>query len=247
MSWDDDDADWESEATSFAIPGAGAAAAPPSAPSPADFADEQDTVEEEAVQVPGSQPKKFDPKAATKAKKSSKQMQKERERRLAEEAELAKNAKPMTIEEKMAEKMRLQKLVEEADNRLAEELFAKKADGVVDVDSISATLSTVRLGDSKDFTMFATAIGKRLELESKPLETRDFFKELIRMGTKDLTGDDLVEINSVIMVIKNEKVKSKLGKKKKKKGKSIAMSRDMFDDHTAGAGNGDYFDDGDFM
>lgn len=245
MSWDDDDADWESEATSFVIPGA--ASAPPAAPTASDFADELETVEEEVVQVPGSQPKKFDPKAATKAKKSSKLLQKERERRLAEEAELAKNAKPMTVEEKMAEKMRLQKLVEEADNRLAEELFAKKADGVVDVDSISATLSTVRLGDAKDFSMFATAIGKRLEMESKPLETREFFKELIRMGTKDLTGDDLVEINSVIMVIKNEKVKSKLGKKKKKKGKSIAMSRDMFDDHTAGDGKGDYFDDGDFM
>lgn len=246
MSWDDDDADWESEATTFSIPGAGATA--PAVPTAADFADEQECVgEEEVASVQSSQPKKFDPKAATKAKKSSKQMQKDRERRLTEEAERAKNAKPMTVEEKNTEKMRLQKLVEEADNRLAEELFAKKADGVVDVDSISAMLSAVRLDTASDFALFATAIGKRLELESKPLETREFFKQLIRMGTKDLTGDDLVEINSVVMVIKNEKVKSKLGKKKKKKGKSIAMSRDMFDDHTAGDGKGDYFDDGDFM
>lgn len=132
----------------------------------------------------------------------------------------------------------------------------------------TATLQTIPLDTEEHFRNFASAvsrfrrhiiqclkyvssefskIGKRLELEDKQLRTREFVKELLRSVAPTLPYEDLQEIDSVLSVVKNTKVKKTLNKKKKKQTKTFAkVQRDMFDYEDGGnyaAGGDDY----DFM
>jgi len=198
----------------------------------------------------------------------SKQKQKERETELAREAERARNAKPMTAEEKQAEALRLKRIVEEQDAALAGDLFgssassapppsgvsaAKAKDGVFqDADSLKAVLSRVQLSTAKETDDFAKAVGTRLEMGvSRPL-TVAFLKSLLREATKALTDDDVNDVSGVLNVIKNEKVKAKMAKKKpvaavKPKGNLNMVSDSKFDlDGTLGQRAG-ALDDDDFM
>jgi len=211
------------------------------------FSDEEEVVEEEAhaVEAPKAK-KKSDGKVKAK-KKNAKQLAAEKAAQLEAEKVAAEKMKAMTSEERMAEKLRLQKLVEEADNQLTDELFAKQEDGVFDEDVVAATLQTIPLDTEEHFRNFASAIGKRLELEDKQLRTREFVKELLRSVAPTLPYEDLQEIDSVLSVVKNTKVKKTLNKKKKKQTKTFAkVQRDMFDYEDGGnyaAGGDDY----DFM
>eukprot|EP00511_Aplanochytrium_stocchinoi_P001008 CAMPEP_0204843438 /NCGR_PEP_ID=MMETSP1346-20131115/47980_1 /ASSEMBLY_ACC=CAM_ASM_000771 /TAXON_ID=215587 /ORGANISM="Aplanochytrium stocchinoi, Strain GSBS06" /LENGTH=351 /DNA_ID=CAMNT_0051982583 /DNA_START=301 /DNA_END=1358 /DNA_ORIENTATION=+ len=179
-----------------------------------------------------------------KKKKSMKQLEAEKEAQLQLEKEMAAKMEAMTPAEKMAEKLRLQKLVEESDNKLTDELFAKKEDGIFDEDVVAATLQSIPLDNEQHFKNFASAIGKRLELEDKTLRTREFVKELLRSVAPTLPYEDLQEIDSVLSVVKNTKVKKTLNKKKKKTTKTFAkVQRDMFDyDETTDFNGGDDFD-----
>ena len=252
MSWDDSDSDggWENS-DNLVIPGANSAAPPPAVEEANDFDDECEEVEAAKHAVPTSQAKtkQHDP---TKPKKLTKAAQKRKEEeRLKEEARLAAQA-PKTTEERLAEKMRLQKLVEEADHALTEALFAKKDAGVVDSESMLAAIADVPLNNEKHFELFAAAISKTVKIKGSTLRQREFLKAVCRDVADNLTGDDIVEVVKVLNVIKNEKVKAKLNKKTKKakkKGKTFAkMSRDVFDDHGIGNDYDDYGDDDyDFM
>lgn len=158
----------------------------------------------------------------------------------------------MTPEEIVAEKLKQQRLVEEADNKLTEELFgiesAKLEDGVYDVDTCVALLNRMKFKTEEDYKILASGVSKVLQLEQKPMFTTEFLKELIRKVTVMLHYEDLVDIDSVLSVIKNTKVKKKLNKKKKKKGKFANVQRDELDDvqDTAGGAYGGYTED-DFM
>ena len=184
---------------------------------------------------------------------------------MAREAERARSARPMTAEEKQAEALRLKRIVEEQDAALAGDLFgssasapsgvsaAKAKDGVFqDADSLKAVLSRVQLSTTKETDDFAKAIGTRLEMGvSRPL-TVAFLKSLLREATKALTDDDVNDVSGVLNVIKNEKVKAKMAKKKpvaavKPKGNLNLLSDSKFDlDGTLGQRAG-AFDDDDFM
>lgn len=247
MSWEDDD--WENEVAP-ALPAAGEAA-------PATFSDEEEAVDlgTSAVASEGSKPKKAVDSSKLKAKKASKQREKELAKQLEEEAEAARNAKPLTKEERNAEKLRLQRLVEEADNDLTNDLFqVKKEEGKLDAESIQALLQNIPLETDDDFKSFATAVGKRVEIEDKPFLAIEFLKELCRSVGRGLKGADLAEVIGVLGVVKNEKIKSQLNKKKKKGGKKFAnVARKDFDidgdTRGAGAAGAGFTDDvdGDFF
>lgn len=132
-----------------------------------EFSDEEEVVDDdEEEQVEGSKPRTNGKKKVKAKKKTKAQLQKEREDQLRIEEEAAKKATAMTEEEKMAEKLRLQKLVEEADNKLTDELFnVKREQGIFDADTVAATLQTIPLDEEEHFKNFASAIAKRLELE----------------------------------------------------------------------------------
>lgn len=74
-------------------------------------------------------------------------------------------AKTMTKEEIIAEKLRQQKLVEEADHKLTEELFgagtthaAKRLDGVYDKDTCSTVLLTLPLEVEEHYKILAESV-----------------------------------------------------------------------------------------
>jgi hypothetical protein len=197
------------------------------------FSEEEEAVElEEVTTKETSKPKNaIDEKAAlAKAKVASKSKQKEREEELAREVERARNAKPMTAEEKATEAARLRKLVEESDNELARDLFsgvqkagatggaaafaARAVDGVQDADSLAAMMHMVDLSTTKQASELATAMSRRLEMDSKKIAVY-FLKDLLRASCASLNDEEVLELIGVLNVIKNEKVKAKLAKTKK--------------------------------
>lgn len=218
------------------------------------FEDEAEVVssDDDAQAVEKSKPRKEGGKAKIK-RKSKKDLEKEKELQRKIEEEAALRAKAMTPEEIMSEKLKQQKLVEAADNKLTEELFgaekAKLDDGVYDATTCATILSALKFNSSQDFQVLAQALSKKLQIEQKPVETTEFLKELIRGTSVMLPYEDLVDIDGVINVIKNTKVKTKLNKKKKKKGKTFTnVRRDDFDSVGNNAGNyGVDYDEDDFM
>jgi translation initiation factor 3 subunit J len=201
---------------------------------PVHFSDEEQEqveIEEVIASKEVTKPKNVvDEKTAlAKAKSASKAKQKEREDELAREAERARNAKPLTAEEKAAEALRLRKLVEEADNELTKDLFsgvagsqgsgaatgfaAKHADGIQDIDSLSAMLHLVDLSGTKQASELASALSRKLELGTKKVSV-SFLKDLLRGSTVSLADEEVNELINLLSVIKNEKVKAKMAKKK---------------------------------
>jgi translation initiation factor 3 subunit J len=237
------------------------------------FDDEDEAVDlDVSGTTESTKPKKAvdEKQALSKAKSASKQKQKERDEELAREAERARSARPMTAEERVAEQLRLKRLVEEADAQLAGDLFggapggkpgvnaAKAADGVQDVDTLKAVLQRVSLNTNKETDDLAKAVGQRLELGVTRAMTVAFLKNLLRNTCQTLTDEDVLEITGVLNVIKNEKVKAKLAKKKpattaKPKGNLGLGGDTKFDldgtvSQSRGVGHvGGAFDDDDFM
>mmetsp|Transcript_948 Transcript_948/g.2230 ORF Transcript_948/g.2230 Transcript_948/m.2230 type:complete len:263 (-) Transcript_948:126-914(-) len=234
MSWDDDD--WEATADEVLA----AADVEPEKPSVADAAgdDEESSDDEEVVDfagegdaTDGTKPRNASSKP--KVKKVSKlAKKKELEEKMAAEAEALKNAKPLSKEEKMAEKQRLQQLAEEADLSLMGEMFqAKKAEGSLDTKAIQGLLQAVPLDTEEQYKDFASAIGHRIEVEDDSFMTKEFLKELCRHLGRTIKGEDFAEVVAVLNIIKNERVKTDLSKKKKKGGKKFAnVARSNNDD-----------------
>ena len=143
----------------------------------AEFSDEEEVVDDDEGEglVESTKPRTNGKKKVKAKKKTKAQLQQERAEQLRVEEEAAKKAKAMTEEEKMAEKLRLQKLVEESDNKLTDELFnVKREQGIFDEDTVAATLQTIPLDSEEHFKNFASAIAKRLELEVSAIDLEEF-------------------------------------------------------------------------
>jgi translation initiation factor 3 subunit J len=265
-SWEDDD--WEAAAT-VALPGTAAkASAAPAAPA-ASFSDEEEVVDsdEDDKAVEGAKPKKAGEPGKVTAKALGKAKQKELEKAMAAEAEATKAVKALSKEEKIAEKLRLQKLVEESDHAIAEDLFgvaegapkapAPPAAAAVDAggDALLATLMAVKLDSEEAYKALANTVGRRVEVEDKPFLAKEFLKEIGRAIGRSISGEDLAEVIAVLGVVKNSKVKVELGKKKKVvKGKKLNVGGggdfDMDGEEMPRGAGGEYYGnplDGDFM
>jgi len=200
--------------------------------------DDEEVLDPEVGNVEGTKPRNEGTgDSKPKPKKLSKQKQKELEKKLEEEAEAARNAKPLTKEEKAAEKLRLQRLSQEADMAVMGEMFQQKMEeGRLDAEAIQGVLSNVPLESEEQFKDLAQAVGHRVEVEDKPFLAKEFLKEIARQVGRALSGDDLVEVISVLNVVKNEKIKAQLNKKKKKPNKKFAnVSREKDDYDFSGA------------
>lgn len=115
-----------------------------------------------------------------------------------------------TLDDPVAEKLRQQKLVEAADFEAAQELFG---DSGVDLDTFIPKTE-------KEFTMYAEAIaGKYL----RPVMGSAFFAEalktLLKKATTQMTAAEVKEVESCVVVIRNEKVKAEKPVTKKKGAK----------------------------
>ncbi|KAK3278062.1 hypothetical protein CYMTET_13973 [Cymbomonas tetramitiformis] len=112
-----------------------------------------------------------------------------------------------TLDDPVAEKLRQQKLVEAADFEAAQELFGGSG---VDLDTFVPK-------NEKEFNMYAEAVaGKYL----RPVMGSAFFAEalktLLKKATTQMTAAEVKEVESCVVVIRNEKVKAEKPVTKKK-------------------------------
>ncbi|KMT09076.1 hypothetical protein BVRB_6g131840 [Beta vulgaris subsp. vulgaris] len=141
----------------------------------------------------------------------------------------------------VAEKLRQQRLVEEADYKSTTELFAKKGD--------DKTLDNFIPKSESDFAEYAELVSHKLRAYEKSFHYIGLLKAVMRLSTTSLKAADAKEVASSVTAIANEKLKAEkeanAGKKKtgvKKKQLHIGKP----DDDLAVAGYDDA-DDYDFM
>ncbi|KAK4421257.1 Eukaryotic translation initiation factor 3 subunit J [Sesamum alatum] len=140
----------------------------------------------------------------------------------------------------IAEKLRQQRLVEEADYKSTAELFAKKGD--------EKSLDNFIPKTENDFIEYAELVANRLRPHEKSYHYIGLLKAVMRLSLTSLKGADAKEVASSVTAIANEKIKAEkeanAGKKKGGKKKQLHVGKqeddvvaDTFDD----------YDDYDFM
>ncbi|KAH6792871.1 Translation initiation factor eIF3 subunit [Perilla frutescens var. hirtella] len=139
------------------------------------------------------------------------------------------------------EKLRQQRLVEEADFKSTAELFAKKGG--------ENTLDNFIPKTESDFLEYAELISHKLLPYEKSYHYIGLLKAIMRLSLTSLKGADAKEVASSITAIANEKIKAEKeanASKKKTVGKKKQLHVGKPDDDVAVDGFDDY-DDYDFM
>ncbi|CAD5193432.1 unnamed protein product [Musa acuminata subsp. malaccensis] len=141
----------------------------------------------------------------------------------------------------LAEKLRQQRLVEEADYKSTAELFARKGD--------EKSLDNFIPNSEDDFSEYAELLSHKIQPHEKSFHYIGFLKAIMRLSMTSLKAADAKEIASAVTAIANEKLKAEkeanAGKKKqgtKKKQLHVDRAEDEF-----AAGGYDDMDDYDFM
>lgn len=144
------------------------------------------------------------------------------------------------LDDPISEKLRQQRLVEEADFKATAELFAKK-------DGSEKSLETFIPKSESDFAEYAELIANKIRPYEKSFHYMGLLKNVMRLSMTSLKGADAKEISSSVTAIANEKIKAEkeaaAGKKKggaKKKQLHIEKGEEDFV-----AGPGASFDDPD--
>ncbi|XP_065849444.1 uncharacterized protein [Euphorbia lathyris] len=141
----------------------------------------------------------------------------------------------------VAEKLRQQRLVEEADYKSTTELFGKKDDDKTLYDFIPKSES--------DFLEYAELVAHRLRPYEKSFHYIALLKAVMRLSMTSMKAADAKEVSSSITAIANEKLKAEKeanAGKKKTAGKKKQLHVDKPDDDLVVAGY-DALDDYDFM
>ncbi|KAL6562180.1 hypothetical protein OROGR_003187 [Orobanche gracilis] len=139
------------------------------------------------------------------------------------------------------EKLRQQRLVEEADYKSTEELFAKKGD--------EKTLDNFIPKTESDFAEYAELVSHKLRPHEKSYHYIGLLKAVMRLSLTSLKGSDAKEVASSITAIANEKIKAEKEantSKKKTVGKKKQLHIGKPDDDVVVDTFVDY-DDDDFM
>ncbi|KAI4389351.1 hypothetical protein MLD38_001583 [Melastoma candidum] len=182
--------------------------------------DEEEPAPAPAPKAPAEKaPKKEAPKAADKGKSIS--IEKE---------------EPL---DPVAEKLRQQRLVEEADYKSTAELFAKKGD--------EKTLDNFIPKSESDFLEYAELLSYKLRPFEKSFHYIGLLKNVMRLSMSSLKAPDAKEIASSVNAIANEKLKAEKEATKKKTGaKKKQLHMDKPDDDLV-TNTYDAADDYDFM
>ncbi|XP_066324793.1 uncharacterized protein [Miscanthus floridulus] len=144
-----------------------------------------------------------------------------------------------------SEKIRQQRLVEEADFKSTTELFAKKG-------GEQKSLDTFIPKSESDFVEYAELIANKLRPYEKSFHYMALLKNVMRLSMTSLKGADAKEISSSVTAIANEKIKAEkevaAGKKKQGAKKKQLHIEKGDDDFIPGRGGGyDDPDEYDFM
>ncbi|XP_063170038.1 eukaryotic translation initiation factor 3 subunit J isoform X1 [Candoia aspera] len=150
-------------------------------------------------------------KVAEKIKEREK-LQKKKQEEIKKRLEASEESKEVTPEEQLADKLRLQKLQEEADLELAKETF-----GVNNVCGID----TMNPSSKDDFTEFGKLLKEKITQYEKSLYYAGFLETLVRDICISLEVDDLKKVTNSLTVLCSEKQKQEKQNKAKKKKKGV--------------------------
>ncbi|XP_009800562.1 uncharacterized protein LOC107769716 isoform X1 [Nicotiana tabacum] len=142
----------------------------------------------------------------------------------------------------VAEKLRQQRLVEEADYRSTAELFAKKGGD-------DKTLDSFIPKSESDFSEYAELISHKLRPYEKSYHYIGLLKDVMRLSMTALNGQDANEVSKSVNAISNEKIKEEKEantSKKKTGAKKKQLQVDRADDDAV-INAYDGYDDYDFM
>ncbi|KAK3218522.1 hypothetical protein Dsin_012492 [Dipteronia sinensis] len=159
----------------------------------------------------------------------------------------AKKEKPVEVAKEepldpVAEKLRQQRLVEEADYKSTKELFGKSGD--------EKTLDNFIPKSESDFLEYAELISHKLRPYEKSFHYISLLKAVMRLSMTSLKAADAKDVASSITAIANEKLKAEkeaAAGKKKTGGKKKQLHVDKPDDDMVVGGQYDALDDYDFM
>ncbi|KAM3827842.1 eukaryotic translation initiation factor 3 subunit J [Vipera latastei] len=150
-------------------------------------------------------------KVAEKIKEREK-LQRKKQEEVKKRLEASEESQELTPEEQLADKLRLQKLQEEADLELAKETF-----GVNNICGID----TVNPSSKDDFTEFGKLLKEKITQYEKSLYYAGFLETLVRDICISLEVDDLKKITNSLTVLCSEKQKQEKQNKAKKKKKGV--------------------------
>lgn len=143
----------------------------------------------------------------------------------------------------LAEKLRQQRLVEEADYKNTAELFASKKGEDKTIDNFIPK-------SESDFTEYAELISSKLRPYEKSFHYIGLLKHVMRLSMTSLKAADAKEVASSVTAIANEKLKAEkeaAAGKKKTGGKKKQLLVDKPDDEAVVNAGYDGYDDYDFM
>ncbi|KAI3795070.1 hypothetical protein L1987_37714 [Smallanthus sonchifolius] len=143
----------------------------------------------------------------------------------------------------VAEKLRQQRLVEEADYKNTAELFASKKGDDKTIDNFIPK-------SENDFIEYAELISNKLRPFEKSFHYIGLLKHVMRLSMTSLKAADAKEVASSVSAIANEKLKAEkeaAAGKKKTGGKKKQLLVDKPDDEAVVNAGYDGYDDYDFM
>uniref|UniRef100_A0A1Q3F7I2 Eukaryotic translation initiation factor 3 subunit J n=1 Tax=Culex tarsalis TaxID=7177 RepID=A0A1Q3F7I2_CULTA len=190
--------------------------------------------DEEKVETPKAKPKKT---LQQKIVEKEKQKQEEAERR-----RLEKEAEDMTPEQKLAEKLRLQKLQEESDLKNAMDTFG--------VTTLVGGIDGMTPNTKEDFVELSDAIVKKLSNYKSDPEYANFLEDLVTKLFAGLPSNNIRKVKGVLDNLYLEKQKLEKGDKpKKSKGGKVKARLKLdgenqnFDEYPAKYDDFDEYDD----
>uniref|UniRef100_A0A8C7URL0 Eukaryotic translation initiation factor 3 subunit J n=2 Tax=Oncorhynchus mykiss TaxID=8022 RepID=A0A8C7URL0_ONCMY len=187
-----------------------------------DVKDNWDDEEEEKK----AEAKKSEAKVSEKKKLSEKIKEKENRLRKKQQ-ELKKNLdeeEELTPEQQLAEKLKVQKMQEEADLELAKEAFGMSGGSTTNnVSGIEAMCPSSK----EDFTEFEKLLKVKILQYEKSVHYSSFLESLFRELCISLEVEDLKKISSSLTVLLNEKQKQEKAIKGKKKKKGAVLGGGM--------------------
>lgn len=149
------------------------------------------------------------------------------------------------LSDPLAEKLRQQRLVEEADYQHTTELFGGKAGGSAD-----RTLDDFIPKSENDFLEYAELLSQKIRPFEKSFHYMTLLRALMRHSVASLNAASAKEVASSLTVIANEKLKAErdaTAGKKKTGAKKKQLIVDKPDDDGLGGVSYDAVDDYDFM
>uniref|UniRef100_A0A670K7E3 Eukaryotic translation initiation factor 3 subunit J n=1 Tax=Podarcis muralis TaxID=64176 RepID=A0A670K7E3_PODMU len=173
--------------------------------------DDEEEEEEKETDVK-TEPKVSEKKKIAEKIKEREKLQKKKQEEIKKRLEESEESKELTPEEQLADKLRLQKLQEEADLELAKETFGVNSTCGIDAMNPSS---------KDDFTEFGKLLKEKITQYEKSLYYAGFLEALVRDVCISLEVDDLKKITNSLTVLCSEKQKQEKQNKAKKKKKGV--------------------------